>query len=222
MMSIKLRHTGVVMALLAPWVGCGGQFDDGSESVGQRVGEPSASQVPLDPTTIPQFVNQLPIPRTFAPTVITSGGQVVRHEYTVDVARTVVQMLPPGFPATNVEAYGGQVKIPGSSQTEHARTVPGPIFDNIRGIPSLVRWRNEIRQPSFLPVDPTLHWANPLHMEPPVVPFTPFPPGYNNAQFPQPIVMHNHGLVIESSFDGIATGLALATLDAEDLDESLL
>ena len=193
--------------LAAPFAGCSSSSELGENigSIGQSLGEPSANQVPLDPTTIPQFVSQLPIPRTFAPTVITQNGQVIRHEYTVDVARTAVQMLPAGFPATNVEAYGGQVKIPGSSGTEPARTVPGPIFDNIRGIPTLVRWRNEIRQPSFLPIDPTIHWANPLRMEPPVVPFTPFPPGYNNAQFPQPVVMHNHGLVISSSFDGIAT-----------------
>ena len=100
------------------------------------MGDPSASQVPLDPTTIPQFVNQLPIPRVFAPTVITQNGEVIRHEYTVNVAKTLAQMLPPAFPQTNVLAYGGQVKIPGSSATEFVRSVPGSVFDNMRGIPT--------------------------------------------------------------------------------------
>ncbi|HVR18846.1 MAG TPA: multicopper oxidase domain-containing protein [Polyangiaceae bacterium] len=206
MAAFKVTHVGAVLGILAPFVGCssGSEVDD-LRVAEQSVGNPSVNQVPLDPATIPQFAQQLPIPRTFAPTVITQNGQVIRHEYTVDVARTLVQMLPLPLPATNVEAYGGQVKIAGSTQTQFVRSVPGPIFDNTRGIPSLVRWRNEIRQPTFLPVDPTLHWANPLHMEPPVVPFTPFPPGYNNAQFPVPVVMHNHGLVVQSGNDGIAT-----------------
>ena len=52
------------------------------------VGPPSASQVPLDPLTIPKFAHALPIQRTFAPTVITSNGRVVRHEYTISAART--------------------------------------------------------------------------------------------------------------------------------------
>jgi FtsP/CotA-like multicopper oxidase with cupredoxin domain len=100
-------------------------------------------------------------------------------------------------------AYGGQVKIPGSSQTQFVRSVPGSTFDNTRGIPTLVRWRNDMTMPHFLPLDPTLHWANPQRMEPPVAPFTPFPPGYDNA-YPIPHVTHNHGLVVGSGFDGVA------------------
>lgn len=199
--SSRLQLLGGCLGLMA---GCG-QLDTDDEATASAIGQPSASQVPLDPTTIPQFVNQLPIPRTYAPTVITQNGQVVRNEYTINVARTTVQMLPLPMPATNVEAYGGQVKIAGSTQTEFVRTVPGPIFENTRGIPTIVHWQNEIRQPGFLPIDPTLHWANPQHMEPPVVPFAPFPPGYLNANFPVPMVAHNHGLVVESRFDGIAT-----------------
>lgn len=200
----KFRYAGIALGMLGAWTGCSAGSEEAVVDTGQSVGEPSASQVPLDPTTIPQFVNQLPIPRTFAPTVITQGGQVVRHEYTVNVQKTLVQMLPPPMPATNVMAYGGQVKIPESSQTEFVRSVPGPIFDNTRGIPSLVRWRNEMFQPQFLPIDPTIHWANPQRMEPPVVPFTPFPPGYTNAQYPVPHVTHNHGLVVGSGQDGVA------------------
>ncbi len=169
------------------------------------MGDPSATQVPLDPTTIPQFVNELPIPRTFAPTVITDSGQVIRHEYTVSAAKTVAQLLPPGFPPTNVLAYGGEVKIPGSDQTEFFRSTPGPIFDNTRGIPTRVHWRNEIRQPHFLPVDPTLHFANPLFMEPPIGPFLPYPSTYFvNAQSLVPHVTHMHGLMVRPEMDGTA------------------
>lgn len=166
---------------------------------------PSPNQMPLDPALIPMFAHELPRVPVFAPTEITNGqGQVIRHEYTISVAETVVQMLPPGFPMTTVHAYGGQVKIPGSSQTQFARTVPGAVFDNTRHIPSLVRWRNELHKPHFLPVDPTLHWANPLAIERPTPPFNPFPPGYANAQYPVGHVTHNHGLVVTPAMDGLA------------------
>lgn len=179
-------------------------FDGANRTLAQSPG-PSPDQVPLDPASIPMFANELPIPRVFAPTVVQDGsGNVIRHEYTVSIAQTRIQMLPPGFPMTTVLAYGGQVEIPGSSVTEFVRTVPGPVFDNTRGIPSLVQWRNEIFQPHFMPVDPTLHWANPLRMEPPVAPFLPFPPGYTNAQYPVPHVTHTHGLVVENEMDGLA------------------
>lgn len=178
---------------------------DGDRISAQSSGGPSSGQTPLDPALIPMFAHELPIPRTFAPAVVRNGsGQVIRHEYTISVAETRVQMLPPGFPMTTVHAYGGQVRIAGSSQTEFVRTVPGPVFDNTRGIPSLVRWRNQIFGPHFMPVDPTLHWANPQNMERPTAPFTPFPPGYANAQFPVPFVTHNHGLVVTPGMDGLA------------------
>jgi hypothetical protein len=160
---------GMFSLSLSPWLtGCEMTDLEEEEALGQveqEVGPPSPDQVPLDPATIPQFAIQLPIPRVFAPTVIQQGGNVIRHEYTVSAAQTQVQMLPPPLPATTVIAYGGQVKIPGSSQTTFVRSVPGPVFDNIRGIPSLVRWRNDIIGPHFLPIDPTLHWANPATTE---------------------------------------------------------
>ena len=192
---------GIVCASLALtltfWVshGSGGP---GSQS-------PSADQEPLDPFTVPKFAHELPIPRVFAPTVITdSQGQVIRHEYTVSVGRTTAQMLPPGFPRTTVMAFGGQVHVPGSSQTAFVRTVPGPVFENTRGIPTRVHWRNEIDSPHFLPVDPTLHFSNPNTIEPPMPPFVPFPPGYDNAQHPVGWVTHTHGLVVRPGFDGTA------------------
>ena len=166
---------------------------------------PSVDQVPLDPLDIPKFAHQLPIPRVFAPKVIRDfHGNVIRHEYTISVAHTQVQMLPPGFPRTTVRAFGGQVKIPGSSQTEFFRGTPGVVFENIRGIPAEVHWDNNIAEPTFMPVDPVLHWANALAFEKPVPPFTPFPPGYDKAQFPVMHVTHTHGLVVKPHLDGTA------------------
>jgi FtsP/CotA-like multicopper oxidase with cupredoxin domain len=168
-------------------------------------GNPSSSQVALDPLSIPKFAHQLPIPRTFAPTLVTdSSGRVIQHKYQISVAHTQVQMLPPGFPMTTVRAFGGDVKIPGSSLTEFIRTVPGPVFDNTRGIPTLLQWRNSILDGTFMPIDPTLHWANPKAINRPQPPFQPFPPGYQDAQFPVAHVVHTHGLVVAPFMDGTA------------------
>ena len=196
--STVLRTVGTVVVVgLAVWT-AGGKG-------GASTGGPSPDQQPLDPLSIPKFAHELAIPRVFAPTVIkNSQGQVIRHEYTVSVAHTLAQMLPPGFPRTTVRAFGGRVKIPGSSHTEFVRTTPGPVFENTRGIPTLLRWRDEILEPTFMPVDPVLHWANPLTLEPPTPPFTPFPPGYDAAQFPVAHVTHTHGLVVKPHFDGTA------------------
>jgi spore coat protein A, manganese oxidase len=193
---------GLVCSL--PLAGCAVDDPEDIAATEQAVGEPSATQVPLDPTTIPRFAHELTIPRVFAPTVVTDRGRVVRHEYTVSVVQTEGQLLPPGFPPTRILAYSGAVRIPGSNRTEVVASSPGSIFDNTRGIPSLVRWRNAVTGPHFLPIDPTLHWANPGTIEPPLAPFAAFPPGYPGAQNPVGIVTHNHGLVVVPQNDGTA------------------
>lgn len=201
---IALSSVGLV-AVWAPLVGCFASPEQQSTTKEQAVGSPSPDQVPLDPATIPKFVNQLPIPRVYAPTPITdSAGKVIRNEYTVNVQQSTAQMLPPGFPATTVMAYGGRVKIPGSTATEFARTVPGPVFENVRGTPTIVHWRNEVTGRHFLPIDTTLNWANPAVLEPPVGPFEPFPISNLGGTSPVPIVTHNHGLVVIPQNDGIA------------------
>ena len=168
-------------------------------------GNPSVDQEPLDPTTIPQFAHELAIPRVFAPTVVRDfRGRVIRNDYTVSVAHTKVQMLPPGYPMTTVRAFGGTVFKPNSTQTEFFRSSPGPVFENTRGIPTLLHWRDEMFEKTFMPVDPTLHWANPRAMEPPTPPFNVFPPGYDDAQFPVAHVTHTHGLVVKPEMDGTA------------------
>lgn len=202
--AIRLNAMLVGLVWSLPLAGCALDDPEDLAATEQAVGDPSPDQVPLDPTTIPRFAHELTIPRVFAPTVITDRGRVVRHEYTVDVVQTEAQLLPPGFPPTRILAYSGAVRIPGSTQTEVVASSPGPVFDNTRGIPSLVRWRNAVTGPHFLPIDPTLHWANPGAIEPPLAPFAAFPPGYPAAQNPVGIVTHNHGLVVVPQNDGTA------------------
>jgi len=177
-----------------------GDQSTSTETVTSAVGQPSPDQVPLDPTTVPVFANQLPILPTFAPSKVnTSGGRVVSNEYTITDSEVAVQMLPAGFPATNVLAMGGAIVGGGTFQGS-----PAAMFDNTRGIPTIMHWRTDITAPTFMPVDPDLHWANPQAIEKPTPPFNLFPPGYANAQFPVAHVTHTHGLMVLPQMDGTA------------------
>jgi len=213
MSQMRVRLTGIAIAWL-PLLGCSTAADNVSQSQ-QAVGAPSVDQVLLDNTTVPMFVNQLTIPQTYAPNAVRDAvGNVIRNEYTVTAAQSTAQILPPGFPATTVMAYGGNVKIPNSTATTFARTVPGPVFDNTRGIPTIIHWRNGVTGRHFMPVDPTIDWANPNAIESPPVPpdndgdgipdFEPFPATDLGGQSPVPMVTHNHGLVVVPQNDGIA------------------
>jgi FtsP/CotA-like multicopper oxidase with cupredoxin domain len=158
---------------------------------------------PLDPLTIPKYVNQLVKPAVYVPKLIKDRyGKVIKHEYTVDTSEFKQQMLPPGFPMTTQFGYGGLVTIPGCPTPVFQRSVPGATFEMIKDIPALVHWRNHIITPHFLPVDPTLDWANPNNFPAPTPPFVPFPPGYPEAQFPVPMVTHVHGIEVEPASDG--------------------
>ena len=162
----------------------------------------------LDPATIPKFAQQLSIPPVLVPEARTDVADVPgappRLLYTLSVAQTRVQMLPPPLPQTTVLAYGGDVLPRGSSRVERGYFVPGPSIEAVRGVPHELRVQNAIDTAHIFAVDPTLHWANPNHMQSPVSPFIPFPPGYADAQFPVPHVTHTHGLMVESEMDGVA------------------
>ena len=154
---------------------------------------------PLDPKTIPKYVNELVSPPVFKPIVVTdpTTEEVLSHNYTVFITEFKQQILPPGFPETHVFGYEGIIED-GSSFT----STPGPTFEAHRGIPVNVQWVNNITNPHFLPVDPTLHWANPNNIPTPEPPFLTFPPGYPLAQSPVPVTTHLHGGEVRSDSDG--------------------
>jgi FtsP/CotA-like multicopper oxidase with cupredoxin domain len=185
------------LALVAK--GCG-DLSSANEVGRSATGLPPPNEVPLDPTTIPKFVTQLPILPVWQPTVIrNSSGQVIRNEYTINDSEASVQMLPAGFPSTTVFVQNGTIMGGGNFSGS-----PGATFENTRNIPTVVHWRTNIQQPYFLPVDPTIAWANPQAIEEPLAPFNLFPPGYQNAQFPVARVTHTHGLVVLPQMDGTA------------------
>lgn len=159
---------------------------------------------PLDPNGIPKYINQLETPPVFMPTCIQQPetGQVIGHAYKINVSEFQQQILPPGFGPTKVIGYGGMIRNPTQGRANYFRSAPGPTFEGIRGIPIHVQWINNLNKPLFLPVDPTLVWANPNSMTIPGPPFPSFPPGFPLAQKTAPMVTHLHGGETPSYFDG--------------------
>jgi len=117
----------------------------------------------LDPTTIPKYVTNLIIPPEMpsAGTLRPNGrsGPKVSY-YEIEVVQFTQQILPPGMPATTVWSYAAH----GRPET---RNYPAFTVENKVGLPTRVKWINGLVDaqghflPHLLPVDQTLHWANP-------------------------------------------------------------
>jgi len=196
--------------------GAGGATDGGGVT-GAAGGPANGPGLPpeIPAAQIPRFQNQLPRFFTYAPKLNRNAqGQVIQKEFTVRIAKFTEQQLPPGFPATPLFGYGGDVfvrydangqPVPAIEQTgpvQFVRTSPGPKFEQTRLVPDLTHYRNELAGPHLGPVDPTLDWANPNNFPKPTPPFLPFPPGYPQAQTPITHTTHTHGLEVKPEFDG--------------------
>ena len=152
----------------------------------------------LDAASIPKYVTPLVIPPAMPPT---SRGMVDYYEIAVRQFRQ--QILPEGLPATTVWSYGS-VNHPGTFN------YPAFTIEARYRRPVRVRWINGLVDaegnylPHLLPVDPTLHWANPPGGEDgrdsrPV--FESTPPPYGG---PVPVVTHLHGGHSQDYSDGFA------------------
>jgi bilirubin oxidase len=123
--------------------------------------------------------------------------------YEIAVRQFSQQILPLGLPATTVWSYG---KV-GSPATFH---YPSFTIEATVGRPVRVKWVNDLVdavgnfRPHILPVDPTLHWANP----PGGVAGRDMRPTFNSTPGPYtgpvPIVTHLHGGHTADESDGYA------------------
>ncbi len=164
----------------------------------------------LDPQLIPKWTNQLegPLPVYVPANVTDSQGNVIRQEYNVSVSEFYQQMLPTvdasgnptGYGQTKVWGYGGEARdaLTGVN-LGFVRTAPGPSFEATRGIPTQVKWINDLVDSngnplqSMFPIDPAIHWANPNNIDMEAVMAQsvqglapPFPPGYNGSSITVP------------------------------------
>jgi spore coat protein A len=155
----------------------------------------------LDPKTIDKYVAPLVIPPVMPPLTAAQNRSIDR--YAIAVRQFQQQILPPGQPKTMVWGYGS---VP------HQGTFNYPAFTIEARVdrPVRVKWVNDLVDrngrylPHLLPVDPTLHWANPpggtagRDMRPT---FTSTPGPYTG---PVPIVTHLHGSHSAEESDGFA------------------
>ena len=164
----------------------------------------------LDPASIAKYLTPLLIPPVMpkAGTIKLSGGKSADY-YEISMRQITQQILPAGLPKTTVWGYGAITS--GDKRGLLLHNAPSLTIEAKWNRPVRVKWINELKDangnylPHLLPVDPTLHWANPpggtgeRDMRPT---FTETPGPYTG---PVPMVTHVHGAVgVGDESDGYA------------------
>jgi bilirubin oxidase len=150
----------------------------------------------LDPTTIPKYATPLFVPPIMPKAV--SGGVAGIDSYKIAARQIKQQVLPSTLPKTTLWAYGS---------SDHPNTFHSPSYTIEASVnrPVRVKWINDLKDsnggflPHLLPVDQTVHWANP-----------PGGPGGQDSmgsdplpyQGPVPLVTHLHGSHVVPGSDG--------------------
>ena len=164
----------------------------------------------LDPLAVPKFVTPMLVPPVMprAGTIRRKGGKPVDY-YEISVRQLSQQILPVGLPATTVWGYGAVRSANRRGLLVHH--APSLTIEARWKRPVRVKWVNDLVDrsgnylPHLLPVDPTLHWANPpggddARDSRPT--FAATPGAYTG---PVPLVTHVHGAVgVGDESDGYA------------------
>ncbi|HSO69607.1 MAG TPA: multicopper oxidase [Arachnia sp.] len=175
----------------------------------------------LLPADVAKYVTPLLIPPVMpkAGTIKTKGGKNV-DSYEISIQQFPQQILPAPLPPTTVWGYGAVAASSKKGLLIH--NAPSLTIETKAGRPVRVKWINELVDdtgnflPHLLPVDPTLHWANPPggmtgRDTRPAFGTTPGP--YTG---PVPMVTHVHGAVgVGDESDGYAEAWYLP--DANDI-----
>jgi len=137
-----------------------------------------------------------------AGTITMPGGKPGDY-YEISMKQFSQQILPAGFPKTTVWWYGAVKSA--STRGLLIHNAPSLTIETKWNRPVRVKWINDLKDangnflPHLLPVDPTLHWANPPQGSDPLYgsgprdsrpTFTSTPGPYTG---PVPIVTHLHG-----------------------------
>ena len=173
----------------------------------------AVAQIPggtLNPLGVPKYQTPMLIP----PVMPTAGkitdrmGKNIDY-YEISVRQFPQQILPAGFPVTTVWGYGAVASDSKRGLLLH--NAPSLTIEAKWRTPVRVKWINDLVDangnylPHLLPVDQTLHWANPsggLASRDTRPTFTSTPGRYTG---PVPIVTHVHGAVgVGDESDGYA------------------
>lgn len=164
----------------------------------------------LDPLSVSKYQTPLLIPPVMptAGTIKLKGGKNADY-YEISVKQFNQQILPAGLPSTTVWGYGAIKSA--SSRGLKIHNAPSLTIEAKANAPVCVKWINDLKDdsgkflPHLLPVDPTLHWANPpggIADRDTRPTFTETPGRYDG---PIPMVTHVHGAVgVGDESDGYA------------------
>lgn len=124
----------------------------------------------LDPTSIPKYVTPLVIP----PVMNQAGkdnddAKNLTDDYEIAIRQFKQQILPAGFPATTVWSYGPDADpTPSVAPTANSQfNYPAATIETTANRRVNVRWINGLVDKNgrylrhLVPVDQTIHWANP-------------------------------------------------------------
>ena len=181
-----------------------------STKLGLRV---AIAQIPggtLDPHSVAKYQTPILIPPVMprAGKRVRTGGKNADY-YEISVKQFPQQILPAGHPATIVWGYGAIASENKRGLLLH--NAPSLTIEAEYDRPTVVKWVNDLVDangdylPHLLPVDQTLHWANPPggttgRDTRPTFISTP-----GNYTGPVPIVTHLHGAVgVGDESDGYA------------------
>jgi spore coat protein A len=145
----------------------------------------------LNPLAIPKYVDPLTIPPAMPRVTKLKSGTMARDidYYEVAVRQFRQQVLPTGLPMTTVWSYGA-ANDP-TTFNYPAFTIEAKFSRAVR-----VKWINDLKSasgnylPHLLPIDQTLHWANPPGGTAGRDSRTSKPEPYTG---PVPIIVHLHG-----------------------------
>jgi len=164
------------------------------------------AQIPggtLPPGDVTKFTLPLVKPPAMPPSQTLSNKDL----YKIGVRQFSQRILPAPHPETSVWSYGS-VDFPGTVAEGGTFNYPAFTVEANWNRKVSVEWRNELVDANggflqhLLPVDPTLHWANPPGgiKERDIRPMFDTTPG--NYQGPVPIVTHVHGAHTTEESDG--------------------
>jgi spore coat protein A len=175
----------------------------------------------LDPEDVLKYQTPLLIPPVMPKArIIMQRGKPVDY-YEISMRQFKQQVLPAGLPQTTVWGYGAVSAASKKGLLIH--NAPSLTIEASWNSPVRVKWINDLVGtdgtflPHLLPVDPTLHWANPpggTEQRDSRPTFGSTPERYSG---PVPIVTHVHGAVgVGDESDGYAEAWYLPNVQAPE------
>ena len=155
----------------------------------------------LDPASVPKYTTPMLIPPAMprAGLIWDRKARSLVDYYEISMKQFAQQILPSGYPTTTVWGYGAVKSSKPNGLLLH--NAPSLTIEARANVPTRIKWINDLKddsgnyRPHLLPVDPTLHWANP----PGGIAGRDTRPSFPNKPSaytgPVPIVTHVHGAV---------------------------